>query len=64
MVLSPDCGVHRAVVDLLVVQLGKQREENLDASYGMDGAVYGVGYDGLHVLWGTGRTRQDDISAQ
>lgn len=56
----PDCGVHAAVIKLLVVELSEEREQHLDASYGVDGAVDGVRDDGLHVLqvvggWG-GRT--------
>ena len=48
---SPDRRVHTAVVELLVVQLSKEREQDLDASYRVDGTVDGVGNDGLHVLW-------------
>lgn len=46
----PDCGVHAAVIKLLVVELSEEREQHLDASYGVDGAVDGVRDDGLHVL--------------
>ena len=48
---SPDRRVHTAVVELLVVQLGKERKQDLDASYRVDGTVDGVGDNGLHVLW-------------
>lgn len=48
----PDCGVHTAVIKLLVVELSEEREQHLDASYGVDGAVDGVRDDGLHVLQG------------
>lgn len=58
VVCSPDCGVHRAVVQLFVVQLGEEREENLDASYGVNGTVDGVGYNGLHILWEQRHTQQ------
>lgn len=51
----PDRGVHAAVIKLLVVELSEEREQHLDASYGVDGAVDGVRDDGLHVLQG-GRT--------
>lgn len=47
---SPDCGVHAAVIELFVVQLSEEREQDLDASYRVDGAVDGVGNDGLHIL--------------
>ncbi len=47
---SPDCGVHAAVIELFVVQLSEEGEQNLDASYRVDGAVDGVGNDGLHIL--------------
>lgn len=48
---SPNGGVHAAVVELLVVQLSKEREQDLDASYRVDGTVDGVGNNGLHILW-------------
>lgn len=48
----PDSGVHAAVINLLVVELSEEREQHLDASYGVDGAVDGVRDDGLHVLQG------------
>lgn len=48
----PDGGVHAAVIKLLVVELSEEREQHLDASYGVDGAVDGVRDDGLHVLQG------------
>lgn len=48
----PDSGVHAAVIKLLVVELSEEREQHLDASYGVDGAVDGVRDDGLHVLQG------------
>lgn len=51
MAHSPDRGVHTAVVELLVVQLSKERKQDLDASYRVDGTVDGVGNNGLHVLW-------------
>ena len=47
---SPDGGVHLAFVLLVVVQLGEEREEHLDAPDGVDGTVDGVGHDGLHIL--------------
>lgn len=48
---SPDRGVHAAVIELFVVQLSKERKQDLDASYRVDGTVDGVGNDGLHILW-------------
>lgn len=48
---SPDCGVHAAVIELFVVQLSKERKQDLDASYRVDGTVDRVGNDGLHILW-------------
>lgn len=48
---SPDCGVHAAVIELFAVQLSEEREQDLDASYRVDGTVDGVGNNGLHVLW-------------
>lgn len=48
---SPDCGVDAAVVELFVVQLSKERKQDLDAPYRVDGTVDGVGNNGLHVLW-------------
>lgn len=48
---SPDCGVHATVIELFVVQLGKKREQDLDASYRVYGTVDGVGDDGLYILW-------------
>lgn len=36
---------------MLVVQLGEERKEDLDATDGVDGAVDGVRHDGLDVLW-------------
>lgn len=47
----PDSGVHAAVIELLVVQLSKEGEQDLDASYGVNGTVDGVGNNSLHVLW-------------
>lgn len=48
---SPDCGVHAAVIELFVVQLSEEREQDLDASYRVYGAVDGVGNNGLYILW-------------
>lgn len=48
---SPDCGVYTAVIELFVVQLREEREQNLDASYRVDGTVDGVSNNGLHILW-------------
>ncbi len=47
---SPDGRLHRAVIGLPVVQLREEREENLDSSNRVDGAVDGVSDDGLHIL--------------
>lgn len=48
---SPDCSVHTAVIELFVVQLSEEGEQDLDTSYRVDGAVDGVGNNGLHILW-------------
>lgn len=53
----PDGGLHLAVVQLVIVELSKEREEHLDSPDGVDGAVDGVAHRGLHVLPGPNDTR-------
>lgn len=47
---SPDAGLHLAFIQLMVVQLSKEWEENLDASDGVDGPVDGVSHCGFYIL--------------
>lgn len=54
----PDGGLHQAVVQLVIVELSKEREEHLDSPDGVDGAVDGVAHRGLHVLPGPNDTRR------